>query len=341
MEKYNQCQFAYFIRYGLNVDERKEYKIESRDYGTYMHEIIEKYSAFAEEYGWVNITKEICEDKSKELTTEVLNSCLSEFYTESKRHTYLFNKIIMTMNTVLWNITNFYKESGYVSIGHEIAFDDDSEFKPIELTLSNGTVVKLRGKIDRADIKRTENGDFVSIVDYKSSTKEVEFEKIYCGIQIQLPIYISAVCENLSGSATNLIPAAMLYYHIDDPIIDGDFNMDTETVRGEIMKKLKMKGVIHESADIPSVYVVKKNLTINQINKLCETAYKKMKGALEEMISGSISINPVYGGNSTACDYCPYGNICNFDAELEGNNYRQYKEMKMEEFFDYVDQMDN
>ena len=340
IEKYNQCQFAYFIRYGLNVDERNEYKIESKDYGTYMHEIIEKFSLFAEEYGWKNITKEICENKAKELTIDVLNNNLSEFYTESKRHTYLFNKIIMTMNTVLWNITNFYKESGYVSIGHEVSFDEDSEFKPIEITLSNGTVVKLRGKIDRADIKRTENGDFVSIVDYKSSSKDVEFEKIWCGIQIQLPIYISAVCKNLSGSTDNLIPAAMLYYHIDDPIIDGDSNMDTDTVKDEIMKKLKMKGVIHESADIPSVYVAKKNLTINQINKLCETAHKKMKNSLEEMISGSIGINPVNGENSTACDYCPYSNICNFDTELKANNYRQYKKMKMEEFFDYVDQMD-
>ena len=66
-----------------------------------------------------------------------------------------------------------------------------------------------------------------------------------------------------------------------------------------------------------------------------------MKGALEEMTTGNININPVYGGNTTACDYCPYGNICNFDTNLEDNNYRKYKKIKMEEFFDYVDQMDN
>lgn len=341
VEKYNQCQFAYFIRYGLNVDERREYKLEAKDYGTYMHEIIEKYSLFAEEYGWKNITKEVCINKSTELTMEVLSNYLSDFYTESKRQTYLFNKIISTMNTVLWNITGFYNQSGYVSIGHELLFDDDSEYKPIEITLSNGTVVKLRGKIDRADIKRTANGDFVSIVDYKSSAKDISFEKILCGIQIQLPVYISAVCKNLSGKVENVIPAAMLYYHIDDPIIDGNANMDMDIVKEEIEKHLKMHGVIHESADIPSMYIAKKNLTIKQINKLCETAYKKMKGALEEMTTGNININPVYGGNTTACDYCPYGNICNFDTNLEDNNYRKYKKIKMEEFFDYVDQMDN
>lgn len=340
VEKYNQCQYAYFIRYGLNVDERKEYKIEARDYGTYMHEIIEKFSLFAEEIGWKNITEELCREKALEITNEVLRNYLSEFYTESKRQTYLFNKIISTMNTVLWSITCFYQESGYVSIGHELGFGDNDEFEPITLNLSDGTVVKLCGKVDRADIRRTENGNFVSIVDYKSSSKDINFEKILCGIQIQLPVYISAVCKNLDKKEDNVIPAAMLYYHIDDPIVNGEKNMTDEEIAAEIEKELKMRGVIHEFAEIPSVFVAKKNVTANQIDKLCKTAYKKMKNALESMVDGNISVNPVYGNNSTACDYCPYGNICNFDPEFKDNKYRKYKKLKMEEFFDYVDQMD-
>lgn len=341
VEKYNQCQFAYFLRYGLNIDERKEYKIDARDYGTYMHEIIEKFSLFAEEFGWKNITEEICREKASDITKDVLNEYLSEFYTESERYNYLFNKIISAMNTVLWSITCFYQQSGFVSLGHELCFDENSEYKPIKLTLSDGTVVNLRGKVDRADIRRTENGDFVTIVDYKSSAKDISFEKILCGIQIQLPVYISAVCRSLEEKGDNIIPAAMLYYHIDDPIIKGEKNMADEDIAKEIEKELKMHGVIHESADIPSMFVAKKNVTMNQINMLCNTAYKQMKNALEKMIAGNININPVNGNNSTACDFCPYGNICNFDPEFKDNKYRNYKKLKMEEFFDYVDQMDN
>lgn len=341
VEKFNQCQFAYFLRYGLNVDERKEFKLEARDYGTYMHEIIEKFSLFAEEFGWDNITEEICKEKAKEITNNVLNEYLSDFYTESERYSYLFNKIVVTMNTALWNITSFYKQSGYVSLGYELNFDENSEFEPITLTLSDGTIVKLRGKVDRADIRRTENGDFVSIVDYKSSAKDINFEKILCGIQIQLPIYISAVCKSLENKGNNVIPAAMLYYHIDDPVIKGEKNMSDEEIAKEIEKELKMHGIIHEYADIPSVFVAKKNATANQLNKLCKTAYNQMKNALEKMIDGNININPVYGNNSTACDYCPYGNICNFDTDFKDNKYRKYKKIKMEEFFAYVDEMDN
>ena len=341
IEKYNQCQYAYFIRYGLNVDERREFKIEAKDYGTYMHEIIEKFSLFASKFGWENITEEICNKKAFEITDQVLKEYLSEFYTESKRHTYLFGKIISAMKTVLWNITCFYQQSEYISLGHELSFDENSEYEPITLSLSDGTVVKLRGKIDRVDIRRTENGDFVSIVDYKSSAKDISFEKILCGIQIQLPVYFSAICENLEKKGNNVIPAAMLYYHIDEPIVTGDKKMTDEEIISEVKKSLKMKGILNEASEIPSMFVAKKNMTVNQIDKLCGVAYRQMKKALEKMMQGNIEINPVYGNNSTACDYCPYGNICNFDPESKDNRYRKYKKIKMEEFFDYVDKMDN
>ena len=340
VEKYNQCQFAYFLRYGLNIDERKEFKIESRDYGTYMHEIIEKFSVFAKEYGWNNITRDLCFEKASEITTTVLNENLSEFYTESERQTYLFKKIVSAMDTVLWNITGFYKNSDYISLGYEVNFDENSEFKPIVLSLSDGTEVKLRGKVDRVDIRQTQNGLFVGIIDYKSSAKELVFEKILCGIQIQLPIYLNAICKNLEEKGNNVIPAAMLYYHIDNPVISGTKDMTDESILKKIETELKMKGIMNESSEIPNMFVTKKNATVEQLNKLCKTAYNQMKSALEKMIQGNININPCKINKSTACDYCPYGNICNFDTQLKDNKYRTYKNVKMEEFFDYVDEMD-
>ncbi len=341
IEKYNQCQYAYFIRYGLNIDVRKECKLKPNDYGTYMHEIIEKFSEFASSEGWENITHELCSQKASEITKLVLDEYLSDLYKESKRHQYLFNKIVFTMDTVLWNITCFYQQSGYVSIGQEISFGDDGDLAPILINLSNGTEVKLRGKIDRADIRRTENGDFVSIVDYKSSSKDIDFGKILCGIQIQLPIYLDAVCKGFAKEGENILPAAMLYYHINDPIINGNPTMADTDIEEQIKNELKMKGVIYESENIPSVFVAKKTLTMNQINKVCKTAYNQLKNALEKMVEGNIEINPVANGTKTACDYCPYKNICNFDPNFKNNKYREYTTVKMEEFFDYVDEMDN
>lgn len=336
IEKYNQCAFSYFIRYGLNVDERKTFDIQPSDYGTYMHEIIEKYTLIAKEYPWENVTKDICDNLADKITRDVLNDKLSDFYTDSNRYSYLFNKIISIMKTVLWNITGFYNESEYVNLGCEIEFSDDGRFSPIEIELSDGTLVKLRGKIDRADIMYTDDGNFVSIVDYKSGNKDVEYDKILCGVQIQLPIYIKAVCQNISKTENNIIPAAMFYYHIDEPIVSGDTDMSDEDIKKEIVKKLKMKGISIESSKMPYSYAVKPDITAKQIEKICNIAYGKAKNALENMISGDISINPKRFGDKTACDFCPYGNICNFDTTL-GSKYMNYRKLKKEEFFEYAD----
>lgn len=342
IEKYNQCAFSYFIRYGLNVDVRNEFKIEARDYGTYFHEIIEKYSLFAKDYGWSDITEELCHQKAVEITYSVLNENLSEYYTESDRYKYLFGKISDSMKTVLWSITEFYQESEYVSLGYEVAFSDNGDFAPIEIQLKNGTKVQLRGKVDRADVRRTADGNFVSIVDYKSGDKDIEFEKIVMGIQIQLPVYIDAICKGLEGKGETAVPAAMLYYHIASPVISGDTGeIADEKLQKSIKDKLKMKGIYSDDGSMPSVYVVKKGATANKLDKLCKVAYKKVVSSLEKIVDGDISVNPVSNNKTSGCDYCPYGNICNFDTEFKDNKHRYYKDMKMEEFFAYVDEMDS
>ena len=341
IEQYNRCAFAYFVRYGLNVRERREFEINQRDYGSYMHEIIEIYSKFAEDFGWKNIDEELCKTKAGEFTRQVLENALSDFYTKSERYSYLFGKIVKIMQTVLWNITNYYSESEYVSFGYEVEFDENGEFAPIEIELSDGTKVTLRGKVDRADIRKTADGNFVSIVDYKSSAKDISFEKILCGVQVQLPIYLKAVCEGLSAGGENVIPAAMLYYHISDPVVSGEKNMTDEEIRKKVFAELRMKGIMLEDTGFSGVYTVKKNVTSSQIDKLCKSAYSKLKNTLEKIVGGDIEINPIRISGTTSCDYCPYGSVCNFDTSLSGNRYRSYRNIKMEEFFEYVGKMDS
>ena len=41
-----------------------------------------------------------------------------------------------------------------------------------------------------------------------------------------------------------------------------------------------------------------------------------------EMLNGNINISPTKKGDETACRYCPYDGICQFDLQLENNRYR-------------------
>ena len=44
METYASCPFKFYLQYGLNVKERKTYKLETPDVGIFMHDILDQFT---------------------------------------------------------------------------------------------------------------------------------------------------------------------------------------------------------------------------------------------------------------------------------------------------------
>ena len=44
MESYAACPFSFYVRYGLRAKERRIFKFDPVDAGTFMHEIINEFS---------------------------------------------------------------------------------------------------------------------------------------------------------------------------------------------------------------------------------------------------------------------------------------------------------
>lgn len=93
---------------------------------------------------------------------------------------------------------------------------DPDSLPAIVLQLHDGTRVGLQGQIDRIDV--CENGDetWVRVIDYKSSQKELDEEKVWYGFQLQLLLYLNVCIEAIP----NGIPAGAFYFHISDPLVD-------------------------------------------------------------------------------------------------------------------------
>ncbi|MCK9478055.1 MAG: exodeoxyribonuclease V subunit gamma [Firmicutes bacterium] len=343
-EQYNGCAFAYYLKYGLSAKVREKHVIEPAQTGSFMHEIIEQYSNFAQEVGWDNVSPNELEQKISEITENVFKKYLSEIYTSSPRFNYLSKKIKNIMSTTAKSISEFYKSSPFVPLGYEVAFGEGGNFPPITLDV-DGVSVKLRGKVDRVDIWRTKSGNYINVVDYKSSGKDIDYSQVLCGIQIQLPTYIKAVCETLSQrEGVVSVPAAMLYYKFDSPLITANKNITDEQIWQGVQKNLRMKGLTLERDEIAeginTVYAVKSTATGKNIDTICSVAHKKLLAAFKGILKGNISLNPVRVSGYTACDYCPYRPICRFDTSLGGNKYKSFKKLSKEEFFNHVDKMD-
>ena len=56
-----------------------------------------------------------------------------------------------------------------------------------------------------------------------------------------------------------------------------------------------------------------------------------VKDISEEMLRGNIRIYPVKQGKKTACDYCEYRGICQFDTLFEDNYYHNINKLNNDE----------
>jgi len=99
--------------------------------------------------------------------------------------------------------------------------------------------VELTGKIDRIDAGQNEDARFIRVIDYKSSSKDINLNELVAGTQIQLITYIDSMAKK-----ENAQPSGILYFNLIDPIIKSKKNLSDEELEEEIRKQFKMQGLI-------------------------------------------------------------------------------------------------
>ncbi len=80
---------------------------------------------------------------------------------------------------------------------------DVLNIKPLTITLDDGSTVNISGRVDRVDlfISPNNNESYVRVIDYKSSAKQFDAYKAKHGINIQMLLYLFAICDaNVSNS---------------------------------------------------------------------------------------------------------------------------------------------
>ena len=132
----------------------------------------------------------------------------------------------------------------------KLSLDINGKYPPIKLVLDNGEEINLIGQIDRVDEFEEEEDKYIRIVDYKSGNKSISLTDVYYGLQLQLLVYLDAILESASRGDGNINPAAILYCRIDDPIAKFNEDKEDEEIREEILKELRMKGLIIKDAHI-------------------------------------------------------------------------------------------
>ena len=356
LEKYRSCPFSYYLQYGLNIKEKETLKIQSLNTGTFMHETIDEFFRKVRE----NKLKieEITEEEIKELVESIINQTLSlsknYIFTSTEKYKLLVLRLKRIVTKAIKYIIETLNQSQFDVLGTEVEFGKKGKYKPIVLNLESGKRVEIIGKIDRIDIGKNEDGKYLRIIDYKSSSKNIDLNEVYAGLQIQLLTYMDAVCKE-----EDAISAGVLYFSLLDQMIKSDKHMSQEEIEEKIKANFRMKGLIladikvvkmHDktitsgASKLVPAYIDKSGnlskktngITKEQFEKLQKYIDKTIKQISNEILKGKIDLKPYYKKGNTPCKYCSYKAICGFNRGFCKNEYNYIGNRSKEEVLEMM-----
>ena len=359
IEKYAQCPFGYYVQYGLKAKDRKVYEFTAPDLGSFMHDILDQFTnkIRKENILWGDLTKDKCAEIVNELVNSKLRNETNSILNSNKKYQYFSERFKKTITKSVTVISEQMRKGEFDIFKSEFDFGDFKDSDPIKLELPSKETVYLKGRVDRIDKVDLNGETYIRIVDYKSGSKSFDLNELYYGLQIQLLVYLDAILKNSKQILkTQCMPGGILYFKIDNPIIKSKKALTEEEIQVEVLKKLKMDGLLLKNVElvksmdrdmetysliIPAAF--KKDgdftstssvVTESQFELLRKYVNDKMIEICEEMLSGEVKIEPCKSSKVTYCDYCDYSSICQFDTSIKDNKYKIISKKKKDDLWD-------
>lgn len=367
LEQFAACAYAHFLKYGMTLREREEYSFEDVDMGNVFHGVLEKFSDALTERGlsWFDFTRE----EAEELVGEALEAYAAQYgetvLFASARNEYMITRMRRILNRTVENLQYQLKKGAFSPQDFEVSFSVAEDLEAVNITLGEEERMRLRGRIDRIDTYEKEDKVYVKVIDYKSGNKSFDIVSLYYGLQLQLVVYLNAASGMLQKRYPDkqIIPAAVLYYHVSDPMIrnDGE-SLSVEEIQAKLRSELSMTGVVNCEEDtldlldqefsgksdvIPAERKKDGSLSARssvagteEFHRISDFVNEKIREIGRSIVAGDIRVNPYERGQQSSCMYCAYRTVCGFDARIEGYQMRKLeltKDEAMERILETVD----
>ena len=362
LEQYAACAYSHFLRYGLELLERKRFELASSDIGTLFHESIDLCFRRVKEkqYDWHTMTNETRDMLVEECVAAVTENYGNTILGSSARNRYLAQRVGQITKRTVWALQQQIKKGDFIPTGFEVSFSAADNLSAMKIALSESEALHLHGRIDRMDVCEDGGKVYVKIIDYKSGSTSFDLLALYYGLQLQLVVYMDAVTEMAQHHYPDkeIVPAGILYYNIADPLAEKKGQPDPEKIDAEILKKLRMNGLVNSELEVVRhldrtiekesdvIPVVLKDGEVQagrssvanreRFARLSQFVHRKLKEAGQEILDGEIGVAPYKNGQRTACDYCPYHAVCGFDRKTSGYEFNRWKNRKTEEIWEEI-----
>lgn len=308
LDSYGECPFSFFLQSILRLKEQKEMNISFTDSGNLMHNIIDGFCAVVKERKgtWHSLTdastekifQDVCGEIRLGINPHILND--PRFFAALERIEKFAFKCIQEIRAQL-------SEELFVPTGNEVIIGENGAISPVKLYLPDGQKINFTGRIDRTDISRgvkiTEDGqtktvDLVRIVDYKSSGRDIDFNKVLNGLSLQLFAYMDA----FSAANPDSRAAGVLYFNLSETLVATEIGTRT-TEKKDRLSGVSVKGRMAERESVVQIEA-------EEMQALLKFTRKAIAKTAQKIYAGDVSISPLKTDTSYKCDYCGFRNVC-------------------------------
>lgn len=337
LEQYRSCPFAHFIHYGLQPRPRAEYIVTPPDIGTLLHSVID--GVFKRAAGAGLALSELDGDTRNHWVEAELENQIPQMagqvFESTGAYRFLGKKLKRVGIQTVRMLAEHLGQGDFT-----FKYSEHHFTQPVDSpALPKGTSV--RGVVDRIDTYTKDGETFIKVIDYKTGAKAINLAEVYYGISLQLLVYMDAgmALASQEERETLCLPGGTFYFHVDDPMVSGE-GLTGEDLQRELDKKFKMKGIFLDDPRVIAALDVENakssaifekgsalsRFNIEEFGDLLRYIEAIIEESLVNILGGDITIAPYKMGNQTACDYCEYKSICQFDESLERCAYRVLRE---------------
>ena len=340
LEQFYKCPYAYLFKYGLKINTREKIDFKFMQRGTIAHYVLEKilFNDFDKiSNADIGVIKPLIDDYIIEyITASVGGNDLLD-----GEANYLLKRISAMLYDLVPYVVKELKLSKFKPQRFELKIVDDGEISPIKIE-GDGFSAKIGGVVDRVDIAEFDGQAYIKIVDYKTGVKNFKLPDVLFGLNLQMLIYLCAICED---GKLGKLPAGIIYQPLNHIILSG--------VDKKSNNAAKSKGVLVEDVDIikamdptgmympvsfntdGSLSKTSSTLQLDEFEKVFEYVKKKFAEMCTRIVKGDISAIPCNADSQhLTCSWCEYKNICGRTKEDASTTVRS---MSKSEFIENIE----
>lgn len=334
IDRYNNCHFSYFLEYLLGAKKTDKAEFAAAPAGSFVHAVLEDAVNFfiETEKNWWDASEEDLEKIARRSVERLYQTALPrELSARAKKRIGQAERLA---ERFLAALQKEIRPGSFVPVFAELDLEKDADLYRIDLP--DGKSVAFKGKIDRVDLYRDENGTpYVRVVDYKTGKHGFSLQNIQNGLDTQMLLYLFALWDNgwmAGGKRFTGKPAGVLYMKRHE-----QKSASTEEELKKLLqtpdKAVDFCGMLLNEGNLVSLqdpdgalgFLPQTSgkgerktkdqlcLSLSEIGRLRDRVEAGFRDLIMELKAGCMQAHPLKtgkGDENCACSYCPYGSIC-------------------------------